>query len=206
MGYCGSINKKFYHAVSLDDNRAFNYTPVLATHKDVELRQNQNINSIVDEVWFNGSHKDVGGGVRKEKRNQLSSISLNWMYHKLKPYHMLRDSTIKTNPFGVVNNMRGNLIVKMTSRGDTLRGIDKYWAQMNVNYNKHRIKVHQTVIERLEKGYVQDFKNKRKKGTRADWYTWKPFKECFKEKVDSTGKTVYEFQKNECTCIEVVSD
>lgn len=189
--------KKLIHAVSLDDNRAFNYTPVLATHKDVSLRPYQDLNAIVEEVWFNGSHKDVGGGVRNRKRAQLTGISLKWMLSRLKPYHLFRDTMPRINTFGKVNDMRGNRFLRLLSPGDTLRGIDKYWASMNPAWNDHRIKVHRSIIDRLAAGAVQEFKMK---NGRLDWYDWEPFNKCF---VKEGRKRIL---RKDCSCIEVVDD
>lgn len=193
--------KKFFHALSLDDNRAFNYTPVLATHTNVELHPTQDIDSFVEEVWFNGSHRGVGGGVKNKKYNELCGVSLKWMLEKIKPYHIARDTSFKLFPLAKVNNMRSTLLLRKTSPGDTLRGIDKYWYQMNVNYHGHKITIHQSVIDRLAAGVIQPFKLKKKKGTRTDWYDWEPFSPCFRKEGD---KRI--FLKESCSCIEVVSE
>lgn len=186
--------KKLFHAVSLDDNRAYNYTPVLATHKDVALHPGQDLNSIVEEVWFNGSHKDVGGGVRKKKNDQLSGISLKWMLSKVRPYHIFRDTLLETNTFGKANDMRRSRFLRMLSKGDTIRGINKYLESMNTRC----IKVHQSVIDRLAAGEVQKFKMKE---GRLDWYDWEPFNQCF---TKHGMKRI--FRKEACSCIEVVDD
>jgi hypothetical protein len=189
--------KKLYHAVSLDDNRAFNYTPILATHQEVELQPGQDINLIVDEVWFNGSHKDVGGGVRNGNKDHLSGMSLNWMLARVEPYHLFKPYSATTDTFGKVNDMRGNPVVLRTSPCDTLRGINKYWNAMNPAWNEHKIKVHRSVIARLESGVIQDFKTK---NDRKDWYDWYPFSNCFKKEGD---KII--FNSKDCKCIEVVN-
>jgi uncharacterized protein (DUF2235 family) len=199
--------KKVFHAVSLDDNRSFNYTPILVTHRDVELRPNQNIDSTVEEVWFNGSHKDVGGGVKSKKRDQLSGISINWMLSKLKPYQIVRDTTYTENIYGQSNDMRRRWYLRTTSPGDTLRGINKYWAQMNPAWNQHRIKVHQSVVLRLDSGIIQTFKLKyRNNKKRKDWYDWESFNECFKrDTIDNKIRIRFRTDKP-CKCIEVVYD
>ncbi len=190
--------KKFYHAVSLDDNRSYTYTPILGTHKDVGLSAEQDINLIVEEVWFNGNHKDVGGGIRNKERDRLSGISLKWMLDNLKSYKIVRDTQFAVNSFDSVNNSRRDYFGKKSSKGDTIRGIDKYLASMKVNC----IKVHQSVIDRLEKGIIQEFKLKKDDKTdRLDWYDWKEFKDCFEKK----GKQRI-FLKDKCKCIEVVDD
>lgn len=195
--------KKLFHAVSLDDNRAFVYTPILATHKDVGLNPRQNIDSIVEEVWFNGSHKNVGGGVRIQIRDSLTGISLNWMLSRLATYQMFEIYKPVFYPYSKVNNMRGDPIGRLTSRGDCLRSIDKYQEAMNPNWNDHRIKLHQSVIDRLDSGIVQRFKLKHKKKTRLDWYDWERFKNCFETDPKNDKRRIF---KNNCPCIEVVND
>ncbi len=199
--------KKLFHAVSLDDNRAFNYTPILVTHKEVEFGPGRHIDSIVEEVWFNGCHKDIGGGIRKKNKDQLSAIPLKWMLSALKPYNIVRDTVFEPELFGAANDMRRKWYHRKTSPGDTLRAIDKYWELMNPNWNQHRIKVHQSVIDRLDSGIVQSFKLIYKDGTkRADWYEWEPFKHCF-TKDTINGKERIRFRKDTiCPCIEIVND
>ena len=189
--------KKLYHAVSLDDNRAFTYTPILATHKEVALHANQHLDNIVEEVWFNGCHKDVGGGVKKVERAKLNGISLKWMLSRVKPYHIFRDTTVQIITMGDANDMRRTAFLRKLSPGDTLRGIDKYWGLMDADWNKHRIKVHQSVIDRLAAGKLQEFKTR---NGRLDWYDWEPFNQCF---TKEGNKRIF---RKDCSCIEVVND
>lgn len=185
--------KKLFHALSLDDNRAFNYTPVLATHKDVLLHSSQDINEIVEEVWFNGSHKNVGGG--DYETPALNSITLKWMLSRLHAYKLFKPVDLTTNIYGEVRSMRKGA-TRITALSDTLRGINKYWEAMNPSWNKHRIKVHASVIGRLDAGIVLDFKTQ---DGRPDWYDWAPFRECF---IAEGRKRKF---KPGCCCIEVVN-
>lgn len=158
-------------------------------------------------MWFNGCHKDIGGGVKKKAKDQLSGIPLKWMLSRMQPYEIFRDTiaAIKINTYGKVKNM-GNLPTNwMLSPGDSLRGIDKYWAGMNPDWNKHRIKIHESVIARLDSGVVQRFKLRKVFGRRTDWYDWSPFKDCFKREGKGKKKKIV-FQKDSCICIEVVDD
>ena len=69
------------HALSLDDNRARVFTPLLMTRKHLQdescdhkiLRPDP---ARMDEVWFNGAHSDVGGGYSD---TAIDGVSLNWM-------------------------------------------------------------------------------------------------------------------------------
>ena len=63
--------KNAYHAISIDDDRLW-FHPSLWTEK---AREEQ----IIEQVWFSGSHTDVGGGF---KEPGLSDITLEWMVEK----------------------------------------------------------------------------------------------------------------------------
>lgn len=84
--------RKAAHAISLDDNRARIFTPILLTRKhlvaDCSLNSELDItrdawkkiiNEKVEEVYFAGAHADVGGGYAEEPQG-LSLVSLEWMW------------------------------------------------------------------------------------------------------------------------------
>ncbi|KAL5480654.1 hypothetical protein ACEPAI_9594 [Sanghuangporus weigelae] len=73
----------FRQALALDEHRV-DYRP---NYKD-NFNTNVNANVDVKEVWFAGSHSDVGGGaVRNGTRNSLSRISLRWMIRECLQAH-----------------------------------------------------------------------------------------------------------------------
>lgn len=187
---------KVFHAVSLDDNRSKVYTPILLTHKDVALQSEQQRASLVEEVWFNGSHRDVGGGVNKKKKDKLSGISLRWMMERIRPYGINKDSVFTTDIYGKVNRTSAPLRWFM---GGKLRSIDDYREAMHPDWNG-TIKIHSSVKQRLDSGIVQAFKLKKKGG---DWYDWEPFKDCFDR--DAANDSIRRLRPD-CNCIEVVYD
>ena len=80
-----------YHAVSIDDNRATIFTPLLLSRRHLfdgctrgkglldnygRIKPDQ-----LQEVWFSGAHSDVGGGYAN---GALSGVSLNWMLNRIK--------------------------------------------------------------------------------------------------------------------------
>ncbi|MEQ6247253.1 DUF2235 domain-containing protein [Sulfitobacter sp. HNIBRBA3233] len=75
------------HAVSLHDNRATTYTPILMTRnrlvRDCEGARDPGVREAlfdrVEEVWFAGDHGQIGG---TEDLGYLSGVSLNWMLSK----------------------------------------------------------------------------------------------------------------------------
>lgn len=87
--------RRAYHALSLDDDREWIFTPVLLTRKhlvqdcaassDQELVYDAQHRSIrperLHEVWFSGAHSDVGGGYQE---SLLSGVPLNWMIQQMR--------------------------------------------------------------------------------------------------------------------------
>lgn len=75
-----------FHAVSLDDNREWIFTPLLLNRKHLfagcEKQDKAAFKQapILHEVWFSGAHSDVGGGYPD---SELSGVSLNWMIEEL---------------------------------------------------------------------------------------------------------------------------
>lgn len=69
--------KKIYHALSLDDNRANVFTPIIMSNKHVTIEcpaEQSSIATKVDEVWFSGAHADVGGGGTKRMKTIKRAI------------------------------------------------------------------------------------------------------------------------------------
>jgi hypothetical protein len=77
-----------FHAVSLHDNRATAYTPILVTRnrlaRDCEEASDPKYRQVlfdrVEEVWFAGDHGQIGG---TENMGYLSGVSMNWMLDKV---------------------------------------------------------------------------------------------------------------------------
>lgn len=62
--------KNIYHTLSLDDNRANVFTPIIISSEYVVSKCNFTEESSiekVEEVWFAGAYSDVGGGYNKER-------------------------------------------------------------------------------------------------------------------------------------------
>ena len=95
--------ERVYHAVSIDDDRATIFTPLLMSRKHLfegcapgekvtgADGKETVVGSMIDEhkrvipgrlqeVWFSGAHADVGGGYLN---STLSGVSLNWMLSRI---------------------------------------------------------------------------------------------------------------------------
>lgn len=83
--------KAIFQPLSLDDNRVYSFTPVLAggaqaTAACPDPGTRQNVSEAIDEVWFSGAHADVGGTYEAEAMldGELASVSLNWVLERLR--------------------------------------------------------------------------------------------------------------------------
>lgn len=81
----GSSVEHAYHALALDEARAM-FAPTLWTAAPGQAltlrpdRQEGQVTQKVEQVWFAGSHSDVGGGYQDEPR--LADVPLLWMVEK----------------------------------------------------------------------------------------------------------------------------
>lgn len=112
--------EKAYHAVSLDDNRATIFTPLLLTRKHlfIDCQYCDGTSPMLDkngrirenhlkEVWFSGAHSDVGGGYLD---SSLNGVSLNWMIEQLKGTNLLPDNAaVRQDVYGSSHNPRSGL-------------------------------------------------------------------------------------------------
>ncbi|HSG43085.1 MAG TPA: DUF2235 domain-containing protein [Anaerolineales bacterium] len=64
-----------YHALSIDDDRKWFHPTIWDLYNEEKQK--------VEQVWFSGSHTDVGGGFREPG---LSDIVLEWMVQKAVPH------------------------------------------------------------------------------------------------------------------------
>lgn len=82
-----------FHAMSIDDNREWIFTPQLLTRRHLVagcspaerppiLDEQGNVRpNRLREVWFSGAHSDVGGGYADAR---MSGVSLNWMLEEMR--------------------------------------------------------------------------------------------------------------------------
>lgn len=147
--------KRTLHALSIDDNRADVFTPKLMTlphlfhncERDDPARDSDDF-STVEEVWFAGSHADVGGGYIDCEHGPacMSNVSLNWMIRRL-----VREQT------GV---LEGEATLEADALADSHDGEDGSWLYRRVQrdlrelastsrYDGGKPRVHCSAIERL---------------------------------------------------------
>ncbi|WP_114521410.1 DUF2235 domain-containing protein [Altererythrobacter sp. ZODW24] len=79
------------HALALDENRNFSFTPISADGALLRKGCENDSNVIVKEVWFAGAHSDVGGSYEEGGLTEgyLPGVSLNWALSQLTKYDIL---------------------------------------------------------------------------------------------------------------------
>ena len=205
--------KKVNHAVSLDDNRARIFTPILASCSCISDCKNRTLDDFVNEVWFAGAHSDVGGGYKNKKGEMddyLAKIPLKWMMTNLINYDLFKNDLILNDL-----NLNGKLHDAEIDYGPAFkrrnRHIYKYHKYIS-KYNKGKYKIHRSVIQRIENGVIPIFKHYERQNESKDtdgnhlhtdtcskdWFEDIPFDKCFKK----TGKG-FQFLDT-CDSIEVV--
>ena len=155
--------RRIFHALSLDDNRVYSFTPILADGPKMfepckGLRDRQNKHEKTQEVWFSGAHADVGGTYEHDGLldGSLPAVSLNWML-----------SEIQKNNFGLLPFGLGAAEDRLSSVHDPerdgpqnkilYRQSRKPSAFTSYAYRKdmplvasNPIKIHASVLDRLE--------------------------------------------------------
>ncbi|MFL9771819.1 T6SS phospholipase effector Tle1-like catalytic domain-containing protein [Vibrio cyclitrophicus] len=149
-----NVNNSF-HALSLDDNRATVFTPLLQSREylmnDCTEEQRSALN--MKEVWFSGAHSDVGGGYNESR---LNASSLRWMLSELTSPHNFSNeavlfpsyvSNINTSVLDVSHNPRSTWYFKLAYK-DQQRAPSSYAA--NSDSTNNQIYIHQSVFDRLK--------------------------------------------------------
>ncbi|QCX00633.1 DUF2235 domain-containing protein [Aggregatimonas sangjinii] len=132
-------------ALSLNDNRGSVFTPsILVDDYLVQECKKVKPKEIVNEVWFFGAHSDVGGGALN---TNMSGVSLNWMIRELKEFELLPPSAeVYENRMDITNDPIGGMMkLFYPKKGRKL----VFFASRN-GYKKEKLKIHQSVLDRLE--------------------------------------------------------
>lgn len=146
--------KRAAHVLALDDDRARIFTPILLTQKHLLAECIADANAIpdlkkrldatVEEVWFSGAHADVGGGYIN---SLLSGVSLNWMMGQLKSTGLLpTGAAVPENLLEKTHDPESGLLWGALYH-EMPRNLSRY-AEDSI-YNGSKLKVHQSVIDRL---------------------------------------------------------
>jgi uncharacterized protein (DUF2235 family) len=186
--------RKAVHAVSLDDDRAWDFTPILLSRshlvdqcdttergpdgKALPKSVAKRLDETVDEVWFAGAHADVGGGYSD---GRLNGASMNWMLRHLKEEKLLDSYEQQISKYDDKIHDPQKDFIDGTVYRNVLRHVAEYLKTSP--YNGGRMKVHSTVFSRLAALHVE--------GPRSPVGLPALFPECF----DSLGDGRYVFPK-----------
>lgn len=210
------------HAVSLDDFRFEEFTPLLfrqshfVQEQCVSNKKTYNIVPEINEVWFSGAHSDVGGGYDD---TTLDGISLNWMIgqminadiesfeHRTEVYANHLDATHNANT-GVLDLVYADLSRDLA----TIYQSDNYvYPEMHLGHDL-TVKVNkgETCLDgqkttpscyqakiRLHPSVLDRLCTIAPKHFESHWFRDKPFKRCIK--CDENSGSI----SNEGNCSEI---
>ena len=173
--------KQVAHAVSIDDNRFDEFTPLLFKQKHFiqqaclkhRGKNDRPLETKINEVWFAGTHSDVGGGYDD---TSINGVSLNWMLSEMgkagiieqgvKVYGNYLDKTHNPNTgfLGWLYNDKSRALNEIL---DSNNYVDPSHKDAN---KKAKIKLHPSVLDRLCVRTPETFESR--------WFQQKPFKGC----------------------------
>ena len=132
--------KNAYHALSIDDDRKW-FQPTIWNSYNGEYQK-------VEQVWFSGSHTDVGGGF---KEPGLSDITLEWMVQKAVAHGAkLYLRAIKYWNFCIAPDATDELHPPRIGAGKAYPEMQRVWSQ-KAQGTFGQPKIHASVIERAER-------------------------------------------------------
>jgi len=211
------------HALSLDDDRARIFTPLLLTrqhlrdecksnNKTKDLVEDVNYTAKVNEVWFSGAHSDVGGGYSD---TEINGVSLNWMLDEMEKRELnivprstevYSDYLGKTHDpeaglFGLIYKKQNRAISCYTDRKNTkedkcMSAPDKKGYADGSTDESEKLRIHQSVLDRL---CVKTPENHE-----SFWFKQDKYKNCLT--CDSSGYGMLNSLNPQCNKnIEVIS-
>jgi len=176
--------KNAFQALSLDDTRGQLFTPILLNcDSTIEYCPDKKTN--IKEVWFAGSHSQVGGG------NLLSSHAYNWMLEEVLNISGILDST--TYESSILDPIENTEEATITGRLLFVRDIKRPLKKFISDSPGQKISIHKSVVDRIkcnqksilnrwfeEPFFSECYDNKEKK-----------FKDCSKIEVHPKTKVDY---------------
>lgn len=207
--------KKAAHALALDDNRSRIFTPILLTRnyllkkceKELDGRVwsptlkniSDRLDSVVEEVWFTGAHADVGGGYQDAL---LSGVSLNWMIGQLKMVDkglLPAEAKVRFEASEAVHDPEKGLLWG-TLYKEKWRDFISYAG--NSRYNNGKLKVHSSVLTRLQK--PERLAPKETEHRESQWRLVESFPSCFGEERNEEGGYYYKENNIECRLERII--
>lgn len=146
-----------FHALALDDNRAYSFTPIFAQGaKNYALCPEKETGAHVEEVWFAGAHADVGGTYAPDDQleGHLPGISLNWMLERMVHVGLLPEGiAVFADENGPIHDAKG-YSKAYTFLSEHFRYPKRYHEKVGLAHINP--KFHSSAIARLENALAID--------------------------------------------------
>ena len=132
--------KNAYHALSIDDDRKW-FQPTIWNSYNENYQK-------VEQVWFSGSHTDVGGGFREPG---LSDITLEWMVQKAVSHGIkLHLRSMQYWNFCVAPDATDDIHLPRVGAGKVYPEMQRNWSKA-AQETFGLPKIHTSVLERAER-------------------------------------------------------
>jgi uncharacterized protein (DUF2235 family) len=139
------------HAVALDEHRTM-FNPILWPAGGKYRGNPFNVTGEVDqdlrEVWFNGCHSDVGGGLPEES-SALAKEALHWMIDQTKPLgvrYVARTVNSLVMGQGGATNSAGKAYVAPDGAGEIHESMTPLWASLEFLPRRKAARSHRPTI------------------------------------------------------------
>lgn len=144
--------EKVFHALAIDDNRAYSFTPltVLREKGDMPDPVCPDWRPRVEEVWFSGAHADVGGSysVANTIHGYLPGVSMRWMLSRLRDEQILPvGASVYADPDGPIHNAKA---FTKAYRLLYYRWRNPYYVAERSGYSGGKPVLHRSVLHRLK--------------------------------------------------------
>lgn len=158
-----------YHALSIDDNREWIFTPLLLGRKSMLDRcprdgqhmlgaDGRIIPGRLKEVWFAGAHSDVGGGYQD---SMMSGVTLNWMMEQIAATGLLpQGAAVNEDRFGRSHDPESGLFGLIYHNIN--RNIGSYLTDTRLHREEfaNTMCVHPSVMERRRTVGLKEHENR----------------------------------------------
>ncbi|RVT92926.1 T6SS phospholipase effector Tle1-like catalytic domain-containing protein [Sphingomonas crocodyli] len=137
-----------YHALSLDDDRAYSFTPIFANAPKMREDCHNAPPTDIQEIWFAGAHADVGGSYSPDDRVDgfLQGVSLNWMLDRLRPAKLFAaDARVFEDRYGPIHDAKAYTIAYKA----LYRNFREPLRYHQIAHSAGRPKIHISAVERL---------------------------------------------------------
>ncbi|KAJ7499769.1 hypothetical protein FB451DRAFT_1118880, partial [Mycena latifolia] len=120
----------FRHALALDERRV-KFVPEYVDHDTGSVPGAQPVD--VKEVWFAGTHSDIGGGIKKNLKLNLSSVPLLWMENEASSAGLRLDRQPTGGAWNMADLKKDDMHESLTTAWQPLEYLPLSWVSFKTS-------------------------------------------------------------------------